>query len=436
MDQRTMLIVTVVLGVVLAFLTIAILAGLYLTGGETYEVPVAASSLTPNTEIRETHLETKEVEEEPASGVITSSDQIVGKIAAKSISQGSRFQADDLRNVYLLIRSKQSIGAGNRIQPEMVEVVESQDAPQNALSTMDQVEGKMVRQSIPADSIIESSDIYQSEKDVVVASQEISANSIIREDKLRVVSKPDAPSDAMTQVDKVVGRSARRSIQTNEVVQSSDLFPRRQQLSYFIPLYRRAVTIPVSNYNNVSYMLRPGDKIDLYVYLNEGLSGRMDAASGGINISSSATLQKVADAAEIVTLNDVFTQNKIEQIESGGKKKQGGKFTYQKMTLAVTLLESEKLNLIRGMRQSGEEDMRFFVILRPRQSDSQFGNRSVNTLDIFDRSLGRKHREVGERIMGTIYEGGEQQTKRKLDSQDVLVIQGSQKEHVQVPKGQ
>lgn len=415
MEQRTMIIVTVVLAVVVAFLTLAIFAGLYLTGGETYQIPVASTQLSANVEIQESDLEVREVEEEPAADVVTEAGQLVGKVTANAKSPGESFSRADVRDSYNIVRVTESVPAGNRLTADHVELVSTQDAPPNALGAIGSVEGKMVRQGIPRNAVVQEEDLYHSEEEIVVVTDTIEANSMIRENQVRVVSRPDVPPDAVTDPGDVIGRSTRGKLRSGQVVRSTDLFPDRQQLSYFIPLYRRAVTIPVSNYNNVSYQLRPGDRVDLYVYLPQGyVRGQ---SQGSVDELDSDMLQKVADGAEIIGLNDVFTQNEINQIQAGdtATNTQAQQFTYQEMTIGVDLWEAEKIHLIRGQQEAGQNNLRFFVILRPRQLESQYGSRSVSNYDLFNKSLGNEQ-------------------ARNASGPRIQVIQGNQKESYRVPQ--
>ncbi|MFB6346376.1 MAG: Flp pilus assembly protein CpaB [bacterium] len=413
MQQRTMIIVTVVLVVIVAFLTLAILAGMYLTGGQTYEVLVAKAKIPANRKIKSAAIAKKEVDEEPSTSVITDRSKIVGKVAAKTIKKGSTFKPGHLRDKFRAVRTVESIPPGNRIQPNLVTTTKVDELAPNAVTDISAVEGKMVRRGLAANTIVTEDDYYQKEQKIVITRDTIPPNTMIRKEQVKVVSRPQAPPDAVSDVKKVVGRPLRRKLNKGDVVRSSDLFPDRNQLSYLIPLYRRAVTIPVSNYNNVSYMLRPGDQVDLYVYIPEGFS------RGSINNQQDQIktdlLKKIADGAEVLALNDVFTQEKINQIESGGKNKKAKKFTYQRMILSLTLWESEKVNLIRAKQESGGGGLKFFVILRPRQLDAQYGDRTVSNYDLFGKNLG-------------------EEAARESNGPSVTVIQGDQEESYRVPE--
>lgn len=408
-----MIIVTVVLVVVVAFLTLAILAGIYLTGGQTYEVLVARTNIPANAKIKDAAVQVKEVDEEPPSSVITDKSQVVGKVTKEQIEKGSNFKPGQLRDKFKVVKTLNSIPPGNRIQASMVTVAKVDESPPNAVSEVSQLTGKMVREGIPANVVVREKDVYQSEQKIVVATESIASNSMVREGQIRVVSRPTAPPDAISDPNKVTGRALKRGVDAGDVIRSTDLFPNRKQLSYFVPLYRRAVSIPVSNYNNVSYMLRPGDQVDLYVYLPQGFSrGRQNNNQDQLHTDM---LKKVADGSEVLSLNDVFTQKRIQQIESGGENNKPRKFTYQEMTLGVTIWEAEKINLIRGQQQAGASELRFFVILRPRQLDSKYGYRSVTNYDLFNKELGN-------------------QAARETNGPSVKVIQGEEESVYRVPR--
>jgi Flp pilus assembly protein CpaB len=414
MEQRTMIIVTVVLAVVVAFLTLAIVAGIYLTGGETYEVPVAAGNLPENVQIKKSHLTTEERDEEPSDNVITDPSKLVGRVTQKSISSGEPFRQEAVQDVFTVVRARDSIPAGNRIQADMVEEVTTENRSSGAFGRVQELTGKMVRQGIPANAIINKQDVYQNEEEIVVATDSIEPNSILREDDVQVVSRPDVPPDAVSDPGNVVGRAVKSTLKSGQVVRETDLFAKREQLSYFVPLYRRGVTIPVSNYNNVSYQLRPGDRVDLYVYLPQGF--RRGGTSQNPDQLTTDMLQKVADGAEIIALNDVYTQEEIDNIESGGgDENQSQNFTYQEMTLGVTLWEAEKIHLVRGQQEAGNQNLRFFVLVRPRQLESEYGSRSVSNYDLFNKELGNR-------------------SARESSGPRVEVIQGNRKEAYRVPE--
>lgn len=415
MEQRTMIIVTVVLAVVVAFLTLAIVAGLYLTGGETYEVPVVGTNLPENARIKKSHIRVEERNEAPDENIISDPSELVGRVTDQSKQSGETFRQGEVQDVYTVVRALESIPAGNRIREGMVEEVTTDDRPGGAVGSVEELTGKMVRQGIPGKSIITEEDVYQDEQEVVVTTDSFEPNSMIRDDDVQVVSRPDVPPDALGNPENVIGRAVKNTLRSGQVIRKTDLFAQRKQLSYFIPLYRRGVTIPVSNYNNVSYQLRPGDRVDLYVYLPQGF--QRGGTNQNIDQISSDMLQKVADGAEIIALNDAFTQEEIEEIESGGEGEdtQARSFTYQEMTLGLTLWEAEKVHLIRGQQEAGNQNLRFFVLLRPRQLESEYGSRSVTNYDLFNKELGNR-------------------ADKEASGPQVEVIQGNQKESYRVPK--
>jgi len=405
MQQQTMIVIAIILVVVVVFLALAIVAVLYLTGGQTYPAPVAVTDIPANQRITERMIRVQDFEEEPDPNVVLEPDEVVGKVAARPVRRNSTFTGEDLRENHLVLRTTRSIPPGNRIQPNMIREGEAEDLPDGAITESDQLLGKMVREGVPANTVVTRNQVYLEEQEFVVATQAIPSNSLIREDQVRVESRPTGPSDGIGELQNVVGRAARSELEPGDVLRQSDLFSEDIQLSYFIPIYRRAVTMPVSNYNNVSYMLRPGDRVDLYAYMPQGF--QEGTVSGNQETLGTNMLQKVADGAEVLTLNDVYQKEQIRQIETG---ENAQKFTYQQMTLGVTLWEAEKVNLIRGMQESGESNIRFMVILRPRQLDSEYARRRVTNYDLISPELGEDFERHVEGRSVEVIQGEEQQT--------------------------
>lgn len=405
-----MIVIAVILVVVVVFLALSIVAVLYLTGGQTYPVPVAAMDIPANQRITENMVRTEEFEEEPPANALRESGEVVGQVAANPIRKDSPFTPPDLRENHRVLRTTDSVPPGNRLQENMIREGEAEEMPDGAITNVDQLLGKMVREGIPANTVITRSQVHLQEQDFVVATREIPSNSLIRDDQIRVEQRPTGPNDGISDMETVLGRATKTKLEPGDPVRQSDLFSEDIQLSYFIPIYRRAVTMPVSNYNNVSYMLRPGDQVDLYAYMPQGF--QEGTVSGQSDVLSTNMLQKVADGAEVLTLNDVFRKEQIQQIESG---ENAQKFTYQKMTLGVSLWEAEKVNLIRGMQESGEQNVRFMVILRPRQLDSERARRRVTNYDLISPELGRN-------------------ADQRVEGRNVEVIQGEEQQTYQVPR--
>lgn len=414
MQNQTLIIVAVVLFVVAALLGSAIVAVMFLTGGQTYDIPVASQDIGENTRIKQSHLSTETLEEQPEEGVIRDAEQIVGKVTKNNISSGSSFQSGDLRNNFRVSFTTQSIPAGTRIQQTMLQVRESEDKPSDAVTDPSVVVGKMVRESVPANQILKRSDVYMQEQDFVVATEPIEANSMVRESQLKVESRPSGPSDGVSDITEVTGKPIKQSIEPGEAVRESDIYPGESQLSYFIPMYKRAVSIPVEDHNSYSNMIKPGDVVDLYAYApREHDVPRKTNGDVEIQTETVYTLQKIADAATVLSLNDKFTKEQIEQFKAGGEN--GRNFDLKNMTFGVSLKESERLSLVRGMQNSGVE-ISYFAVLRPRILKSKYGvNRDITDYELFNpTSEGSTNRLRGEKTVEVIH--GDQKEVYKVPS--------------------
>ncbi|MGM0380493.1 MAG: Flp pilus assembly protein CpaB [bacterium] len=408
MQNRTMIIIAVALFIVAALLGLSIFAVLYLTTTEPHPVPVATDNIQANQEIQGYHLETRDYGEQPPSDALTETDQIVDKVTATRIEKGSLFSGDDLRDQFKVVQLRQEIKSGRRIAGEMLHTVYTDQFPAGAYSSVDEVKNKIASRDLEAGQPVTEEDIYQQEEDFVVATESIEPNTIIREEQVKLTSRPPEYPDGITKTELVAGEVSRHRIKPDEVIRESDLHAGELKLSHFIPLHRRAVAVPVQNYNSVGYMINPGDLVDVYVYSpdNSATSRSGEEEEGGINLHS---LQMIADAARVLTLNRADkTVYKREQM-----KEDKLSFDYDQLTMGVTLSEAEKINLVRGM-QHEDEPVRFFVLLRPRNLESKYGLRRITNFDLYDQEE-RKTKDMEKIIEGReveVIHGDESQTYR------------------------
>ncbi|MFP4686475.1 MAG: Flp pilus assembly protein CpaB [bacterium] len=411
MQKQTMIIVAVALFIVASLLGVSIFAVLYLTAGETFPVIVAASDLEANHRIQEYELAVKEVDNQPDPDVLTSKEDAVGKVTSRALNKGKTITAGALREKFIVFEAAEDIASRARIDRTMLRRELSDEKPPRVIDDLEAIKGKMARRRIGSGEILTKDDIYLTEQRVAIAARAIKPNTILRADQLKVERRPvDAP-DAVSDPTKLAGRSVRRNIKAGEIVRQSDLHDDDMQLSYFIPLYKRAVSVPVSNYNSVAYMSRPGDLVDLYVYTP------MEIGAGARQVGEDMelhTLQKIADGAEILTLD--ASEQHVFQTQPPSEKKKGQmqKMNYESMTMAVDLTEAEKTNLVLGMQQQGMP-MRFFVILRPRIMDSQYGLRRMTNKALFSSDEG-------------------QDIDRRIESRQIEIIQGDEAQTLRVPR--
>ncbi len=413
MQNRTMIIIAVTLFIVAAFLVLAMFAAFYLSSSKTYPAPVLTRNVSENQKITGNLLKMKQFSDPVEKKYITDSEKIVGRVADRDLNKNSKLTPADLRDKFKIVKSIHSVPAGNRLDKSMLKMAKVNKKPDKAVENMESLLGKMVRSGIPANVAVLSSHVYNEEKNVVVAARPIKTNTLVRTEQLKVVSRPVFPEDAISDPEKVVSQAIKRHKSPGDVLRKSDLYKGKKQLSYFIPLYKRAVKISVDVSKFIAYQLRPGDFIDLYVYQPKtpGFGGKQEITGG----ESLHVLQKVADAAEVLALNqrngNIWSKKTLEKKKSG--KKGGGKVTYNGITLAVSLKEAEKISLIQGMK-SEKRSMNFYLILRPRIQESNYGLRKMTNLELFNP---RGHKEAEE----------------FLESHSVKVIQGEDEETYRVP---
>ncbi len=412
MQNRTLIIIAVVLFMVAALLGLSIFAVLYLTTTEPHPVPVAANNLQANYRIQEYDVDTTDYGREPPEDVITDTGQIIGRVTTGSIESGDLFRTDDLRDQYEVVRLRHGVTAGNRIGGEMLEISYAEDIPPEAFSATEEVAGKLARRELEAGKIVTAEDIHEREEEFVVATEEIEPNTIIRREQLQLTTRPPEYPDGLTDLEEALGEVSRQRINPGDVLRESDLHVGELQLSHFIPLHRRAVPIPIQNYNAVGYMINPGDLVDIYVYSPDSYSPRQVSAEGGSGEINVHKLQKVADAARVLTLNRADeVVHRREQLEEDELT-----FNYDQITIGVTLSEAEKINLIRGMQQDAEQ-VRFFVILRPRNLESKYGLRRMTNFDLYDHER-RQGRDV----------------EKMIEGREVEVIHGDEIQKYRVPR--
>jgi|GEM_PF-5115195 len=412
MQNRILIVVAVVLFLLAVLMGSAIFAVLYLTVEEPHTVIVAATDISPNTRLSETHLTEEEIDEAPPADAITDSRELIGQVLVREVSRGDHFFADDLRSDYRVFKSIDSIPAGNRISGEMVEEEYVEEKPDRAVADLDWLIDKMVRESIPAGNVVTRDQVYEEEEQVVVAARPLSANRLLRTEDLRVESRPDVPDDTFDDVEDLTGRALRQAREAGEIIHGADLFEDDLQLSFFIPSYLRAVNVDVDRSRSIYYMIRPGDLIDLYIYHPREYSAEqleeLPGAGDRLHV-----LQKVAEAAEVLALSrgdrSIWERGELAALEEDDSP-----LTYDGMTLALTLKEAEKVRLVEGMKDRGM-DVHFYAILRPSSLETKYGLRKITDPELFDPGM---RREV---------EG-------LMESRPVEVIQGDREETHRVPK--
>ncbi|RKY35254.1 MAG: Flp pilus assembly protein CpaB [Candidatus Duberdicusella sinuisediminis] len=103
--------------------------------------------------------------------------------------------------------------------------------------------------------------------EVVVAKKDIPAKTKISSNMLALVRVPSKrlEPEALSSIDSIVGKIAKRDIIEGEQIKASLLMiPGSQKtLSLKIPEGKRAITIPVDKISSIEGMIRPGDSVDI-----------------------------------------------------------------------------------------------------------------------------------------------------------------------------
>jgi pilus assembly protein CpaB len=113
--------------------------------------------------------------------------------------------------------------------------------------------------------------------DVVFSIGEIPAQTVI--DSSMVTLKKLAPAtvsrEAITSLSGVVGSIAKVNIQANSPVLSSQIYFGVGRLAYVVPPGRRAITILIDNPGAISYLVMPGDIVDVIGTFESDFAGKL-----------------------------------------------------------------------------------------------------------------------------------------------------------------
>ncbi len=144
-----------------------------------------------------------------------------------------------------------------------------------------------------------------------------------------------AHPQAVTEYEDAVGRVTRRALVKGEMLLEPHLRDGKapSNLSFVIPVGKRAITIGASVTSALSNMLKPGDKVDVIVYLDKKVAGKE------MSVTLLQDMMVLATDAMIEEEND----------SDGILKKAGGSARnakgYQSVTLAATPEDCVRLNL-------------------------------------------------------------------------------------------
>lgn len=385
MSNRTIIILAIVLGI------IAILLGLayfFITVAppkkKTYKVLKAVVNLPAGAKITAEKVKIEEQDKPPPPGVFDNLKPVLGKYTNKSISGNSYIKVEDITEGKQIVIAAYDLAESKKIEVNDLSLMEVGIIPPGAIRDKQAIVGKYAAMPIKQGDIIKPEQLISQLTNVVYAAKKIPARTVIKSDMVYIKGEVSAPPGSYNDILKVVGKVSIREIKPNEVISSSDIFQGNIKLSFLIPSYKRAITIPISDYNSLSSLIRPGDIVDVYVFLPKTFQSyakqelkekttytydKSGNITGGEKQFIPQTvsdyigydvLMPIATSAMVLSLDQNFSDMPIQS-------KQGGQFNFQKVTLAVTHREAEKINYVLGVvaPPSIDASVKFFIVLRP-----------------------------------------------------------------------
>lgn len=124
---------------------------------------------------------------------------------------------------------------------------------------------------------------------VVVATQPLLAGLPIDRGSLKVVSADVAPKDYYANLDDVAGRTPLIDIDAGTPI-TPRLFKENNQLAKIVPVGSKAVSLVLSDVIGVGGFVRPGDIVDVLIYLRNDQSNKVDPAQARILLKDALVL--------------------------------------------------------------------------------------------------------------------------------------------------
>ena len=128
---------------------------------------------------------------------------------------------------------------------------------------------------------------------VLVAAADLRKGSLLRRESLsqRQIPSDFAHGDAISasEYERYLGRTIEVDVKAGKPLLKSfldDSFP--VDFSDIVPIGRRALTVQVDEINSIGGFLRPGNRIDLFVNIPSGLSGRSQPVDATHSLNFSA----------------------------------------------------------------------------------------------------------------------------------------------------
>ena len=179
-------------------------------------------------------------------------------------------------------------------------------------------------------------------KQCVIVVKDVPLRTPLTKDMLAAVRVPVelAHPLAVTSVKSAVGRVTRDRLIKGQFLLAPNLRDANtpSELSFVLPKNMRAITVGATVTNAVANMLRPGDFVDIIVYLNSQVAGE--------NVSFTM-LRKVLVLATDSRLEDEKESNTLNKMTGSVEDARG----YQSVTLAASPPDCVKLNLAESVGQ-------------------------------------------------------------------------------------
>lgn len=124
---------------------------------------------------------------------------------------------------------------------------------------------------------------------VVVATQPLLANQPIDRGSLKVVGTDIAPKDYYANIDDVAGRTPLIDIDAGTPI-TPRLFKENNQLAKLVPTGSKAVSLLLTDVIGVGGFVRPGDIVDVLIYLRNDQNNKVDPSQARILLKDALVL--------------------------------------------------------------------------------------------------------------------------------------------------
>lgn len=307
MQNKALIIVAVVLGIVALGLVTFVVYQKYITKPVEEAPPLIAT---------------------PASSPTLSDTEVAAAAAAKAAAELAARR-------YPVLYAKQDILENTLLTAQMFETQEKDTEVLDALRSVSEVTGQpsTSTQFIGKGNPILRTQIHQGGFAGFVARTSIPTNTIITEAMLEVRTFETRPADFIgaDQKNLILNTVSKNAIAQGRIITKADLFGTgAAQLSYLIPIYKRAVTIQIAGpliANN--FMIRQGDVVDVIA--------KFDKTFAGVDVT-----RTIVQSAEVLALDQKLDEVPRQPAPEGADASRMPA-TYQFVTLSVTPREAEKL---------------------------------------------------------------------------------------------